>query len=1691
MSPIEPLETRQLLAAQLGTAMSPAAIAWPSAQVAPAAVTNPSITAVRPGNGATNVRRDAAVSTDLSLPNGGLDPVTVKAAGNVTLVRVSDNTQIAGNADTSGGGDTIVFAPSTFLDPNTQYKFIVTAGVKDVSGASMTPFTSTFTTGTLGGPTASSIGFTKIPQSASLGGQKYTCVTVGPDGKLYAASYDGYITRWTVGTNGTLSNQQVLNVVNPANGQARTITGIVFDPSSTASNLIAWVTHTQEADLNGVDFTGKISRLSGPNLATYKDYVTNLPRSVRDHLTNQATFGPDGALYVSQAANTAMGQADNTWGNRAEHLLNAAILRVDVKSLIAKGTTLNAKTIDAGGTYNPYASGAPVTLYATGVRNAYDLVWASNGHLYAPTNGSAAGGSIPASQANSGKRPPTGTPYTGPAVPGYTNVPITEDDWLFDVQKGAYYGHPNPSRGQFVFNGGNPTSAVDPAEMPKYPVGTKPDPLWKKAAYDFGTNYSPDGVIQYKSGTFGGALKGKLLIVRYSGGDDIIVLTPNSDGTINASKTMTGLSGMNGFNDPVDLTEYVNPANASDPRNGMIFVAEYGGEQITLLKPGTTVVGAGGNGAGGPATVTGVSGSSIALSRGGLVFNAPHAKTSAPAKLTITNKGSSTLTINKLAISGGEAASFKISSGLTLPKSLAPGASVTISLTYTAASNATIGIHTSTLIIGSNDASKASISVPLRALATTGTGGTNEPSLQRIFDLYQLTDATGDKNVGDTFLYTPSAPIGTSEEVYVQRLTKATSSAPITIQPLAAFAGGSPVVKFGYYTPGSAGAKTQLLSVASGDAQTVNFASTAAATTFDPGSNSFGLYATFPIFNNTAYSEDNLNTHEAAGSNRRKVRFYPLKDSSGNVIDNAYIFTTEDFTNDPSGSYDTQDFVGIIRNVKVSYSNGLEAQALDASTFPDRLEFNRINVEPPAPQKDGNGVFYNPPVNVVHDTSTVRITNSSVSAATISAITLSNTTAWTIVSGPSVGTVLQPGQSADITVKFVATKPPTTTVNETIDPTGNAKNFNGTYTGTLTVSTTGSTSMSKVIQLAGYFQNKNEADQEPNLVTQINKIFGYTTKVLNSGDVLANGGRASPVGEEIMSGYWQKADTSAPVSVRQLSAYHTQGNTATFNWYGKTALTLKPVTTQVGVDGQSVEPHSTTGTYSAATFNPSETTFGFKIDTEWSDDTKNKQEQPGGGFGHHLRFFPARDRNGVLIPDTYIVGMDYLSVNFDYQDNLYLISNIKAANGATPSPGSGGPSLAGLTLMNAATDTAIGALSNGATIDLSGGKTYTVRADAGSGTIGSVVFAVDGTVVHTEAATAPYTIGGENGSDLLPWNVPTGTHTLTVTAYSGSGGTGTAGAPVNVTFNATTGVTDTPFGVTGLTLVDAATDQDIGPITDGMTIDYTGGKQYSVRADYEGVTKSVVFQLDGTTIRTESSLPFSIAGDQNAVAGTNDADYLPWTVANGAHTLSVTGYSATGGTGTAGEAVTLHITVTGGSDGGTAVSAGGFTGINVNAATGSTTSNGTNIWTVKGNGTGFTGVKDQFHYAQQIRSGDFDVQAKLASLDTGAAGLVIRTGTAGSNSEVAIQLNGGTIQFITRTSFGVALTSTDVDTGAAGNLWFRMKRVGTTMTVYYGTDGTTWTSAGTLNLTTLSTDAWFGMSVAGGGTARFENVTLV
>ena len=525
----------------------------------------PSVTATRPGHFDGSVPLDGFLAADVELPNGGhvVDARTVTPA-TVKLFRTADRREVPAAVNTSGGGDAIVIKPTEPLEPNTQYTFEVNSGVRDTAGAAFVYFSSNFTTAAAADAVELPVAFEKAELPAA-DGEMFTSLAVGPDRRLYASTMDGRIMRFGVRGDGTLADAQTIPTVPARNGGPRLVTGICFDPSSTPHNPVLWVSHGQLVLKEATDWTGKISRLGGPTLSDYEDVVVGLPRAVRDHLNNQPIFGPDGALYVCQASNTAMGAPDDRWGMRPEHLLTAAVLRLDPSKVTQ--TPLDVKT-DDGGRYDPKAPGAPLTVFATGVRNAYDLNWHSNGRLYGPLNASAAGGNTPSI--------PGDDKCGRPGAPALTRLKRTLDDMLVRIDPGAYFGHPNPLRGEYVLNGGNPTAAADPGEVSEYPVGTMPERHWRPPMYTFGKNLSPTGVIEYRNAAaFGGMLRGKLLVCRYSGGDDVLVLSLGADGQV--TEALSGVDGLTRLMDPLDLVE--------DVATGNLYVAEFQPKRLTLLRP--------------------------------------------------------------------------------------------------------------------------------------------------------------------------------------------------------------------------------------------------------------------------------------------------------------------------------------------------------------------------------------------------------------------------------------------------------------------------------------------------------------------------------------------------------------------------------------------------------------------------------------------------------------------------------------------------------------------------------------------------------------------------------------------------------------------------------------------------------------------------------------------------------------------------------------------------------------------------------------------------------------------------------------------------------------------------------------------------------------------------------------------------
>lgn len=624
---------------------------------------SPAVLGTAPAAGAVNVPRNTAVVADpVNLPNGvGIDPATLDET-TVFLERTGDGTPVAAILNLDGAGAIFTLQPIGLPDANTSYTFTVTSGLADLMGAAFLPFSMSFTTGTSGAgdPTDAAFEPVDLPTTA---GSAYTTVTFGPDGLLYAATQEGQIHRWVLNPDGTTGAREVLDSLRTAEGGDRLLIGLTFDPAATAGNLIAWVSHTTFGFSDMPDWGGKITRLSGPNLETVEDIVIGLPRSAKDHVTNSIAFGPDGAIYFTQGSNSAMGDPDSAWSFRPERLLNAAVLRLD--PLLVTAPPLDVQT-EEGGSYDPYAPGAPLTLYATGVRNAYDLLWHSNGRLYVPTNGSASGGNTP--EGVIGAVCADGSTYAGPAVPALTNVG-DQNDYLYRIDPGGYYGHPNPLRCAFVLNGGNPTSGSDPAEVTEYPVGTDADVNYRGFAHDFGAHFSPNGVIEYTNDHFDGALQGRILVVRYSAGDDIIVLTPGAP-DLDIVDSVVGVPGFTGLNNPLDLTE--------NPDNGYVYVSEFGAAKITLLRPVETL-----------------DVSPLALDFGNVVV----AQTSAAQSVTVTNDTGSAVTIDALTLGGPQSGDF----GFTVPATpftLLDGEFATIDVTFTPSA---LGLRVAALTIASAD----------------------------------------------------------------------------------------------------------------------------------------------------------------------------------------------------------------------------------------------------------------------------------------------------------------------------------------------------------------------------------------------------------------------------------------------------------------------------------------------------------------------------------------------------------------------------------------------------------------------------------------------------------------------------------------------------------------------------------------------------------------------------------------------------------------------------------------------------------------------------------------------------------------------------------------------------------------------------------------------------------------------------
>ncbi|WP_236037996.1 carbohydrate-binding protein [Belnapia arida] len=545
---------------------------------------------------------------------------------NVKLVETLTGQEVAITVQISGGADSLTIRPTQPLKENTSYTLKV-EDVLDLGGIEnptaplhqMQDLTTTFVTGTAPVETAREVAFTTqmLLDGFTDGAGGFTTVEFGPDGKLYVATITGEIYRWAVNSDGSIdkgSKESLILDYFSQGADRRGIIGFTFDPEN--PNTI-WVSDNypiprENKAFDTPEFSGRISKITlGTNGsftgATAEAYVTGLPRSGGDHVTNSLEFRanpnagaagePAYLLYLSQGSNSAAGSPDGAWGNRPERLLNAAVLEIDprrdapgagfdvrTEPVSAPTTTNPASSFNANGTYpgfyNPFAPDAVLKIFATGIRNAYDLVWHSNGQLYAPTNGTASGGRTPDDPAQAGSQVISNSPK--------------QYDYLFTVEEGKYYGHPNPLRGTYVLNGGNPTGGIDPNEVTDrkdgnpntdgYDVGVLPDENYDlDGTYNLGYNQSPNGATEYKGNAFGANLKGAILIAQFSTGDNVRVIRVGSDGKIVGDDVLRRPDGsiIDDYIDPLDIIE--------NPVTGQLYLMTLnrgtGASQLVLLTP--------------------------------------------------------------------------------------------------------------------------------------------------------------------------------------------------------------------------------------------------------------------------------------------------------------------------------------------------------------------------------------------------------------------------------------------------------------------------------------------------------------------------------------------------------------------------------------------------------------------------------------------------------------------------------------------------------------------------------------------------------------------------------------------------------------------------------------------------------------------------------------------------------------------------------------------------------------------------------------------------------------------------------------------------------------------------------------------------------------------------------------------------
>ncbi len=236
-------------------------------------------------------------------------------------------------------------------------------------------------------------------------------------------------------------------------------------------------------------------------------------------------------------------------------------------------------------------------------------------------------------------------------------------------------------------------------------------------------------------------------------------------------------------------------------------------------------------------------------------------------------------------------------------------------------------------------------------------------------------------------------------------------------------------------------------------------------------------------------------------------------------------------------------------------------------------------------------------------------------------------------------------------------------------------------------------------------------------------------------------------------------------------------------------------------------------------------------------------------------------------------------------------------------PLSAGPSVKSFTVVNADTGAVIGTFPNSSTFTASGTVSIAnapniyVRADTANA---SSVYFEDGTSTFSDDI-APYNYKGD-----AKWSPAAGTYVIRATPYQNDNRGGTAGNLSTFTLTVEGGpIINNAYDITGLVLVNASNGAVIRTLqtNDTLSLSNLGAPSVSIQAIANSGTKSVKFvSVEAGVSRIEGSVPWALLGN-------NGNTYTPWTPVVKTYSITASGYSASGASGTAGKPLTININV--------------------------------------------------------------------------------------------------------------------------------------------------------------------------------------